>query len=174
MTDMSKPNESSTFYERKLFLDDRGVGRTQSLFLELGYNSDALYSLKEVDHIWNGKLYPSIKLLYVQEEDPTEYDFANKYFLGWKHWQRICENKVIRKSIDEWREELEVKLRSKAVKQMMNQSRSGKLQASKWLADRGWAQRGAGRPSKLDLERSRGIEDRIASEYDEDVQRMKE
>jgi len=153
-------------------LDENGRPITQSMFLELGYNSTAIYTLKDYDHEWRGKMYPSIKRLYLLEEDPTEYEFANKYFLGWKHWQRLGENKLIRKYIDEWREELELKLRSRAVQAMMVQSRKGNAGASKWLADKGWAQRGAGRPTKAEIEREKQLAANIDNEYGQDVIRL--
>ena len=154
-------------------LDSVGRSLTQSMFLEVGYSDAALYTLKDVDHEYNGKIYPSLKRLYLLEEDPTEYEFAVKYLLGWKHWQRLCENKLLRKSIDEWRAELEIKLRSRAVKEMIKSSASGKIVASKWLADKGWAQRGAGRPTKAEVEGEKALLATVAEEFNEDVQRLK-
>lgn len=153
-------------------LDTSGRPLTQSLFLEIGYTNDALYTLKEVDHSHNGKTYLSLKRLYLEMADPTEYQFATTYLLGWKHWNRICENKVLRKHIDEWREELEVKLRAQATIQIMEQAAGGAFQASKWLADRGWDTRAAGRPSKLEKEKHAKIAETIANEYGGDVVRM--
>lgn len=145
---------------------------TQSLFLELGYGADAIYTLKEQDYEYNGKNYPSIKQLYLNSEDPTEYEFASSYFLGWRHWQRLCENKNIRKHIDEWRDELEVKLRARGVKAVMLAASTGNYQAAKWLADRGWDTRGAGRPSKLEVDKERKIQADIADEFQGDVVRL--
>ena len=153
-------------------LDSGGRPITQSLFLEIGYTKDAIYTLKDDDYTYNGKVYPSLKKLYMECADPTEYEFATANLLSWKHWLRICENKLLRKHVDEWREELEVKIRSKAVKQAISQAASGTFQASKWIADRGWATRGAGRPSKSDLEREKRIQEGIADEYNNDVVRM--
>lgn len=158
---------------RSSMLDSVGRSLTQSMFLEVGYSDAALYTLKDVDHEYNGKIYPSLKRLYLLEEDPTEYEFAVKYLLGWKHWQRLCENKLLRKSIDEWRAELEIKLRSRAVKEMIKSSASGKIVASKWLADKGWAQRGAGRPTKAEVEGEKALLATVAEEFNEDVQRLK-
>lgn len=157
---------------RDKMLDTSGRPITQSMFLEVGYSEAAIYTLKEVDHLYEGKTYPSLKRLYLEEEDPTEYDFATKYLLGWKHWQRLCENKLIRKHIDEWREELEMKLRSRAVKEMIKSAEKGGVQASKWLADRGWAQRGAGRPSKADIASEKALMARVDNEYSSDVIRL--
>lgn len=158
--------------EKSEFQDDTGRPLTQSLFLEIGYTDFAVYTLKEHDYEYNGKMYPSLKRLYLECEDPTEYDFANQHLLGWKHWQRMVENKLIRKHIDEWREELEYKLRAKAVKDMLASAKAGNYQAAKWFADRGWATRAAGRPSKTELEGAKAAQGRLESEYGDDVIRL--
>lgn len=154
--------------------DDMGRPITQSLFLEINYTELSVYTLKDDDHELNGKQYPSLKRLYLECEDPTEYEFATTYLLGWKHWLRLCENKAIRKHIDEWRDELEVKLRSQGVKEVIRAAnRPGGLQAAKWLADRGWATRGAGRPSKADVDREKAIQANITDEFTADIVRLK-
>lgn len=157
---------------RDQMLDTSGRPITQSMFLEIGYSEAAIYTLKDVDHEWNGKIYPSLKRLYLEEEDPTEYNFATKFLLGWRHWMRLCDNKILRKHIDEWRDELEMKLRSRAVQEMIQNSRKGKIQASKWLADKGWAQRGAGRPTKAEIASEKAFAARVDSEYGADVIRL--
>lgn len=159
--------------DKSKMIDDRGIPYTQSLFLECVYDEDvALYTFKEQDHEFKGRTFLSIKRLYLEMEDVTEYEFASTYFLNWNHWLRICENKRIRKEIDEWRSELELKLRSRAVKSMIKSANSGNYQASKWLADREWKQRGAGRPSKAEIDREKKIQSAINDEYTADVVRL--
>lgn len=157
---------------KEKMLDTMGRPLTQSLFLELGYNEAALYTLKDNDFEYKGVVLPSIKRLYLECGDPTEYEFATTYLLGWNHWQRISENKAIKRYIDEWKIELEVKLRSAGVKNAIAQAASGSFQASKWIADRGWDTRGAGRPSKADVERETRIQAGIADEFSADILRM--
>lgn len=157
---------------REQMTDVMGRPLTQSLFLEIGYLDTAVYTLKDQDHTHNGKQYPSLKRLYLETEDPTEYEFANKYLLGWKHWLRLCENKAIRKEIDEWRDELEVKLRSRGVRYTLQAAKGGNYQAAKWLSDRGWDTRGAGRPTKIEVERERKIQADISDEFKADVIRL--
>ena len=157
---------------REQMLDSLGKPITQSLFLEIGYTDNAVFTLKETDYTYKGKVYPSLKRLFIESSDPTEYTFATTYLLGWKHWQRMCENQILRKHIDEWREELEVKIRSEAVKQAMTQASSGAFQAAKWVADRGWATRGAGRPTKAEMDKEKRIQEKIDDEYSGDVVRM--
>lgn len=157
---------------RELFLDSEGRPKTQALFYEIRYDSDALYSLKEYDLVVGDKTFPSAKRLYMEVGDPTEYAFASQYFLGWKHWKRICENQAILKHVTQWREELEMKLRSEAVFQAMKMARNGSYQAAKFMIDRGYVKRGAGRPSTEEVEREKKFQANIENEYSADVIRL--
>lgn len=154
--------------------DTMGKPLTQSLFLEIGYSEFSVYTLKDQDYTYKGKVYPSLKQLYLKEEDPTEYAFATKHLLGWQHWKRLCENKAIAKHVEEWREELELKLRSQAVRDMQNlcASENGNYSAAKFLADRGWEKRGAGRPSKAEKDKYLRIEERLDEEFGADIKRL--
>jgi hypothetical protein len=156
-------------------LDSCGRPLTQSLFLELGYSEYSVYTLKEHDYAYKGKNYPSLKRLYLKEDDVTEYEFATKHLLGWQHWKRLCENKQIRKHIDDWREELELKIRSQAIRDMQGlcASENGNFSAAKFLADRGWEKRAPGRPSKIDKEKEDRLADRLSDEFTADIIRLK-
>ena len=159
-----------TEIDKTLLKDKMGRPLTQSLFLELGYNTEyALYTLGE----YNGKMYPSLKRLYLECGDPTEYEFAKRYLLSYKHWVRLQENKSIIPYIEEWRDELEVAIRSAAIFGIMDQA-SGEngYQANKWLADRGWIKRAAGRPSKEEKKKDQAIRNRIIDEFNEDSERL--
>lgn len=161
--------------EKEQLQDTMGRPLTQSLFLELGYSEYAVYTLKEQDYAYKGKNYPSLKRLYLKEEDVTEYEFATKHLLGWQHWKRLCENKQIRKHIDEWREELELKIRAQAIRDMQGlcASENGNFSAAKFLADRGWEKRAPGRPSKIDKEKEERLADRLSDEFTADIVRLK-
>jgi len=160
--------------DKSKLIDTMGRPLTQSLFLEIGYSEYAVYTLKEQDYEYKGKVYPSLKALFLKEEDPTEYVFATKYLLGWQHWKRLCQNKQLAEHFEEWREELELKIRSQAVRDMMNMcaSENSNYSAAKFLADRGWDKRAAGRPSKKEKEASLRIEERLADEFEQDIKRL--
>lgn len=160
--------------DKSKFLDTAGRPLTQSIFLEIGYTEYAVYTLKEFDYMYKGQHYPSLKKLFLQEEDPTEYDFATKHLLGWNHWKRLCENKQIARHVTEWREELELKIRSNAIREMqaLCGSENGNYSAAKFLADRGWDKRAAGRPGKNELEKEARIADHIANEFADDIVRL--
>lgn len=165
-------NANAGLNDRSVFLDSEGRPKTQSLFYEIRYDKEALYSLKDYHFTVDGKTYPSAKLLYLEVGDPTEYEFAAKYFLNWAHWQRIVANKRIASEVEGWREELEMKLRSEAVKQTMALAKSGSYQAAKFMVDKGWGKRQAGRPSKEEVERNVKFESNMHNEYSADVIRL--
>lgn len=151
----------------------QGRPLTQGLFLEVGYNVDhAIFTFKNQDHAYKGKNYISLKRLYLEHEDPIEYDFATEYLLGYDHWERLCENKIIGKHVEQWRKELELKLRSQAAAQMLELSAENSFQAVKWLADKGWEKKGVGRPNKKAKEMEEELERRVATDYGADIVRL--
>jgi len=160
--------------DKSKLVDTKGRPLTQSLFLEIAYNPEvAVYSTKEYDFEYEGKIFPSLKRLYLQMEDVIEYDFATTYLSSWKHWQRICNNKLFSEMIGEWREELELKLRSQAVKDIIDMTADEKsFQAAKWLADKGWDKRPAGRPSKEAVTRELKTQAKLQDQYGADVERL--
>lgn len=158
--------------DKKDMLDSTGRPLTQGLFLETIYSPFSIYTLKDDHYEYNGKIYPSIKRLYLEMEDPTEYLFANTYLLGIKHFLRIYDNKLMRPHIDEWRFELELKLRAKGVKKMLEAANKGSQGAAKWLTERGWSDRPAGRPSKEEIDKEKKIMQHIEDEYSDDYKRL--
>src|SRR6478735_5501682 len=96
-----KIEHEGTTYEwdlkREMMLDSGNRPITQSMFLEMNYGPEAIYSLKDNHHVHHSLgFFPSLKKLYLDEADPTEYGFATKYLLGWKHWLRMQNNKALR------------------------------------------------------------------------------
>jgi len=159
-------------YTKEQLKDSMGRPLTQSMFLEFGYNIQyALFTLNDEDKVYQDKVYPSLKKLYLDIGDPTEYQFAKQCLLGWRHWVRLCENKLFKPFLQEWRDELEVALRSEGIISVMSQSEDN-FQAAKWLADKGWDKKGVGRPSKADKTREANIKDRLGEQLDADVIRM--
>jgi hypothetical protein len=168
----------TTKIDKSKLKDSMGRPLTQSLFIEIGYETDkAMYTLKEEDFTYekNGVTYPSLKRLYLEMEDLVEYDFANTYLLGWQHWQRMNSNVVLSKHFEEWREELEISVRSQAVRDIIQMSADEKgFQAAKWLADRGWDKRAAGRPSKQEKLKEERQKKRMEDEFSADIKRMED
>ncbi len=144
---------------------------TQSLFYELTYDFDrAIYTLKDDDYVLRGKRFVSIKKLYLETGDPTEYEFANKYFYNWDHWVRCRSNGAVAQHVDLWKDELEVKLRSAAIREMLSLGK-GNFNAAEWAADGNWEIK-RGRPSKEDIKRDKKIKERITEEVKGDSSRV--
>ena len=69
------------------YLDEKGAFRTASLFHEkcLTDNLTAPFTLKDFDYISLGVEYKSLKLIYINFEDVTEYEFAIYIFGSYNH-----------------------------------------------------------------------------------------
>ena len=139
--------------DKSLMKDSTGNLITQGLFLELGYKPTAMFTLKDDDYTYKGKLYPSLKKIYFSYKDPTEYMFATETFVNFEQWTRITNNKLLTETVDSWRYELELLLRCEGIYQAREAAKGGNFQASKWMADKGWEKRSAGRPSKAEVQK---------------------
>jgi len=162
--------------DHDIMRDGKGRKRTMSLFFEENVSSlPAVYTIKDYNHEVKGVTYISLYLIYMELADPTEYEFARLCFGSWQHWQRLCGAQFFDKEVTKWREELEVKLRSGAIKQIMTNSTlsEGRGQtAAKFLADRGWDKRPAGAPSKAEKARKAKIDKSIHHELEDDAERL--
>ena len=141
--------------DKSRFKDEKGRYIVQGLFLEDRYNTDlAYYTLDGEDKDYKGTIFPSLKRLYLEEGDPTEYLFAKKYLYDWNHWQRMCRNSIVGKHIEQWREELKLYLRADGISAIIDAALNEKhYQAAKWLADEGWEVKKRGRPSKDEIQK---------------------
>lgn len=158
--------------DKSKFKDEKGRYIVQGLFLEDRYNVDlAVYTLDGVDKEYKGQLFPSLKKLYLEEGDPEEYLFANKYLFDWKHWQRLCKNAIVGKHIEEWREELRLSLRSEGIATMINLAvNENSYQAAKWLSDEGFIKKQRGRPSKEEVEGEKRRRAQVEKEFEDDFE----
>lgn len=163
--------------DKTKFKDSVGNYITQSLFLEVGYDTEkAVYTLADTDKEYKGVIYPSLRRLYLEEADPTEYHFSVKYLWGWEHWQKICGNKMLLAEIEKWRSELEVKLRAIGVRDIIAQSGTT-MTAAKWVADGQW-RANTGRKGKTKAQKAqeaaeeRSKRERIVEEAQADAARV--
>lgn len=105
---------------------------------------------------------PSARQIYMNCEDPTEYEPAMILVGSWKHWVQCTETVFFRKVIVEWRTELEVKLKSKGFKKLIDLTKADSgsaITAAKYLSDKGWKEKPVGskrgRPSKEEVKNTR-------------------
>jgi len=151
--------------------------RTMSLFFELNVTSyPAYFTTKDQDHTYDGVEYMSLKALYLELGDVTEYSFALAVFGRWATWQRLVANKEFMPIVANWRNELEVKIRSEAIQAIRNISGvegAKGMAASKYLADKGWNdQAKRGRPTKSEVARERKMQAHIKEDLDDDAARL--
>lgn len=151
----------------KYTLDDlkdvRQVWRTTTLFEEtcspdLKLKYPPLFSLCDQEYSSSG--LPSLKYRYLQLRDTNEYLFAETYLGGWGHWQAIVKSWLLNPHIEDWRNELKLKLRSEylnKVRDLSDGDGPASLQALKYLmeAEAGGIGSGSkrGRPSKGEKEK---------------------
>lgn len=171
--------------------DNRGRGLVAGLFWETKHpDHQPSYTTMPYDREIEGKFYPSLKKIYLALLDPTEELFVQEAFDGnWLQWDRVRNatalTKFFKRSIkinvdipwyEEWREELEVKLRSKGIQAIVRIAEDETAQsfsAAKFLATGDWKGR-RGRPTKEEKERELRIQTGIAQENAEDLKRMDE
>jgi len=158
--------------DKSKMIDATGRYLTQGLFYEVEYDHTfAQFTLASNDKEVAGRTYPSIKRLFLEMEDITEYEFALKYFVDFPHWQKICNNATLRKHIDAWRVELELKLRARALKNLVGQAEKGNFNAAKYIAGKEWEHK-RGRPSKQEREGVLKKEAALRSELEGDASRV--
>lgn len=161
-----------------MFKNDSGKWLTKALFYELtlpATREHAQFTLKEEDHEVDGKVYVSLKRLYMSCDDPTEWDFAMAHIGGWQHWKALQESVDLAPHIQSWREEKEVYYRSKGVKSLLASAEEGNFQASKWLADKGWDDaKKRGRPSKAEIKKETEQQTKVKLAVMNDYKRLKD
>jgi hypothetical protein len=140
--------------DKSRFRDEKNRYIVQGLFLEDTYNPElASYTLSGDHKEYKGKMFPSLKKLYLEEGDPNEYTFATTHLYDWPHWLRIVKNKTLAPHVEEWRKELELSLRSEGIATLIDLGiNGGSYQAAKWLADKGWDVKEKGRPSNEQIQ----------------------
>jgi hypothetical protein len=133
----------------------------KGLFYEESDNQQSVvYTLKDRDHPVGDKTFPSLYRLYMETDDLTEWDFATKYLDGWEHWQMLCNCTWFQPFVARWRQELEVRARSRSLLRLRAVASSSAKEAylaNKFLIERGWVPKdeksSVGRPTKEAIKR---------------------
>jgi hypothetical protein len=149
------------------FKNSFGVLRLKKLFWEWCAPEEkhlAMYVLADEDR--HG--LPSLKKLYLQSNDLTEYDFALAYLDSWEHWERLCACSWFEDYLVSWRKELALKFKAAAIKRLQAEAVGDgrhSFSANKWIIDHGFAGEAIkgvgkkGRPTKEDLHQHIAKED---------------
>jgi len=152
-------------FQYENFKGSNGKTKTKSLFYELCYSGteDAVFTLKDRDLEAHGKMYLSLQKLYLQmaPADPTEYEFAQTVFGSWDVWQNVSTASGVKPHISRWRKEVEVKVKSEAIKAIAEEMKSNgrsSFSAAKLLLDKGWLDKDAASVAKGKL-KAKEVED---------------
>ena len=151
---------------------------TQSLFFErvnTVHKPYAIYTLKDRDHLVGDKLYPSLFLLYMEMDDPTEYLFATEYFSCYEQWETICNTQWMKPLVERWRRELDLRMKAKALIRIRQEAKTNSreaLAANKYILERKWDQTEQGkrgRPSKDEIKKAANEIAMNEMKWDEDL-----
>jgi hypothetical protein len=109
--------------------------------------------------------------VFIKLGDMTEYKAAMQLCGSWLEWQRLKNDwKAFNTYIAEWKEELEVKLRSESVEKIIELAKGDDpkaLQAAKFISEGGW-----NRPSKAETNKAAKELAQAASETKEEEARI--
>lgn len=153
---------------------------TKSLFFEESEDKSlVVYTLKDKDHTVDGVVYPSLYRLFLETEDPTEYQFAVSYLDGWDHWQMLKACTWFKPHYDRWVQELEAKIISRSLARLKAEAASSSknaFYANKFLIDRGWIPKGekspVGRPTKEAIRKQADSLFQASKEAESDFERI--
>lgn len=137
------------------FRGENNIRYLKALFYETvnADKSTVVYTLKNEDHMG----FPSLYRLYMEMDDPTEYQFAITYLDGWEHWEMLTACTWFKPYVEKWRREIELRVRSQALAKLREAAKEGKdtLAANKFLLERGWKDKATkGRPSKDQIKKA--------------------
>lgn len=154
------------------FRNKVGIRYLRKLFYETTHEdkSSVLYTLKDYDH----KGYSSLYRLYMEEKDPFEYRFANKYFENYDHWELLCECNWFQPFLLRWRKELELYFRSEQLRKIVADSKSSSgtaISSAKYVLEKGWlkaeeARNQRGRPTKAEIKEQADKMLRLNADFD--------
>jgi hypothetical protein len=157
--------------------DALGRYRTASLFKESSFTIKSkekyppLFTLKPRDT--DGLI--SMGKVFLELEDPTGYQVAIRLLGSYDHWKVLCKSKWFTPHLQDWEEELEIKLQSQAlvkIKEIAAGETSQAIQAAKFLNDKGWKPK-RGRPSKEEREHAMKLTSKLEEAVSEDLERIR-
>ena len=162
---------------RDTFLGPTGF-RTKALFKDHPQaEGNGEYQVFFIGKEKSSKDYISLKEVYMAIEDPTEYEFAMVVFGSYRHWLHIAELSWAKDHVAEWRNELQMKIKSGAIKGVVNlvdddyTKETTKLQALKYLANSDYAEKITTSKAKKTAKKD-SIAQAVSSEMSEDFKRL--
>lgn len=136
------------------------------------------WTLKEKDHLaHDGKTYRSMKRIFIEMEDVTEYEFALATLGSYTHWETLCKSSWFKEHVEQWRKELNLKLKARGMKSIISAATTDEnlsFQAMKYLADNQYLDKKStrGRPSKADVDAELKKEADARKDFKADAERL--
>ena len=109
--------------------------------------------------------------IFMQTADPTEYETAMRLIGNWEHYTIIRNHPKIKVHMDKWAKEVEVKLRSEAVRAMFKHSTAPNgAAAAKWVAEGSFMNRMMSK--KADKQMEEQVREELADKVTADMERL--
>lgn len=178
--------------QRELMKDSKGQFLTRALFKELSTTPHipCIFTLNDEDDEENG-LY-SFRKLYISFNDPTEYDQAINILGSIDHWEALSSTDTFAPHLRSMRKQLALKMESEAFKQILNEGLTADKAAVRLTAYKSILKevqdiseetnkrkdevkpknKGAGRPSRKEVERKLEEEAKELKRLKEDQERL--
>ena len=151
---------------------------TGALFYENNYDVTpfTVFTINENDKEVKGHKFYSLRKLYMEMEDPTEYEFAQAVFGSWDWWNLVKKSYKFKHEFEKWPVELELKLKAKAFAKIKKAANNGDFRASAFLVTKGYnkEETGAqkGRPSKAQVKAEAKRLAEMETEFKSDAERL--
>lgn len=133
------------------FKNSHGALLIRELFWEHNFSKGdptrVLYTTRTEDFVatfedGTTKNIRSLYRLYLDANDPTEFEFASKYFNSMDHWKRVALCPIVRDLVPQMRKDLELKLRSQAFKRLLDvagdESHKSYVEANRYINTVKW------------------------------------
>ena len=135
------------------------------------------WTLKEKDHTYQGVTYISMKKVFIEMEDVSEYEFAMSVLGSYPHWEHLTTRDWFKPHLEQWRKELNLKLKARAMKAIIKSATTEEnlsFQAMKYLADNQYIDKDKkrGRPSKEELKAELQKELESSKTFKDDAERI--
>ena len=135
-----------------------------------------LFTIKDKEHVVKGKEYVSLKRIYMSYDHVPgmEYEFAMDVFGDWLQWKEIADKSAIKDVVQEWRDEVDMRIKAAAMKTLLRQSRDVEKGLAASRAILAGEHKGVkrGRPSKAEVEREKKLAAGMRENLDADLARL--
>jgi hypothetical protein len=109
--------------------------------------------------------------IYMSVPDPTEYETAMCLLGNWEHYQLVRNHPKIKPIMDKWAKEMEVKMRSDAIRSMIRHSGAPNgAAAAKWVAEGQFMKRLMS--TKADRIAEEEVREELAEKVSADMERL--